>query len=223
LVVERSTNDPEAVVGDECHIISKRDSGPRSHRIHPTEMDLDGYDNLVLLCRTHHKHVDDQPNKYDVETVRSLKLTHEKWVRKSLAGNEKDTVNRSEFEGVTLLSRITSGKDLVNIVKGAHLYRFDNDELATLDETETVSSFSQFLQDYGDILLDLDVSESVRAGFQLRQELHELEGMGFLVFGERRVERMNVGGMLDDWEVATVCTLRESNPAIIDLSNQQGI
>lgn len=220
LVVERSKNDPDAVIGEECHIISKQDSGPRSHTTHLAALDLDGYDNLLLLCRVDHKIVDDQSNKYDIETLRNIKSRHESWVRDSLANKNKESHNNTTFEGITLLPRITSGKELVNIVKGAHLYQFDNDELETQEEMEIVSGFSQSLQDYGDILIDLDISETVRAGYHLTQELNELEEMGFLIFGERKVKRMKIGGMIDNLEVATVCILRESNPAIFDLSSQ---
>jgi len=218
LVIERSLNDPQAIVGDECHIVSKKESGPRSYKSNPTELDLDGYDNLLLLCKTHHKLVDDQPGKYDITELRSIKSNHEQWVRQSLVGKE-DITNNPAFHDITLLPRISSGKELVTIVKGAHLYRFDNDEPETQEEMELISNFTQALQDYGDILLDIDVSESIRAGFRLQQELKELEDRDFLVFGERRIERIKVGGIVDDWEVATVVVLRERNTAIFNMAS----
>lgn len=218
IVKEKSPQDPEAIVGDECHIISKQDNGPRSYLKIPTSIDLDGYDNLLLLCKTHHKLVDDQPNKYNVEVLRKIKLNHEAWVRESLNRDKVQFQHKNESQGVTLLPRVNSGKDLVNIVKGAHIYRLGNDELETENEMEILSNFAQWLQDYGDLLLDLDISESVKAGFQLSQELRVLEEIGFFVFGERREEQLKIGGRTDDWEVATIYILRETNPAIIDMS-----
>jgi hypothetical protein len=173
---------------------------------------LDSYDNLLLLCKTHHKLIDDQPIKYDVQTLTTIKAGHERWVRESLAKTDRDA-----FQDVTLLPRITAGKDLVNIVKGADAYRFDHDDLETPDEAAMLSNFLQQLQDNGDILIDLDVGASVSAGFQLKQELDELEAMGFRVFGERRLEKMKIG----DLEVATVLVLRENNPNILDLTTKE--
>jgi len=97
LVVDKTNADPEAIVGDECHIVSKLPDGPRStFRDDSTTSDLDGYGNLILLCRTHHKLVDDQPGKYTVPTLKAVKSLHEQWVSESLEKNR-----RGAFEGVS--------------------------------------------------------------------------------------------------------------------------
>ena len=41
-------------------------------------------DNLVLLCRTHHKMVDDQHETYTAEVLHKIKANHEKWVSSTL-------------------------------------------------------------------------------------------------------------------------------------------
>ncbi|MEW6276085.1 MAG: HNH endonuclease signature motif containing protein [Bacillota bacterium] len=76
LVREEFATDPAAVVGDECHIISKKPGGPRYDP--GVKMELDSYDNLILLCKTHHKLVDDQPSRFTVEYLRMVKANHEK-------------------------------------------------------------------------------------------------------------------------------------------------
>lgn len=40
----------------------------------------DKYPNLILLCKTHHKQVDDQPAQYTVERLREIKAKHEREV-----------------------------------------------------------------------------------------------------------------------------------------------
>jgi hypothetical protein len=79
LLVDATPADEESVVGDECHIISGKCQGPRYG---PTFLlnRLDEPDNLILLCRVHHKMVDDQHETYTTEVLRSLKVNHEKWV-----------------------------------------------------------------------------------------------------------------------------------------------
>ena len=49
-----------------------------------TEEERDRYSNLLLLCRNHHKIVDDHPEKYTVESLHRIKQEHESWVRNSL-------------------------------------------------------------------------------------------------------------------------------------------
>lgn len=79
LVVDETTVDAESVVGDECHINSGASNGPR----HDTAIDpqrIDDLSNLLLLCRVHHKMVDDQFETYTAELLRSIKANHERWV-----------------------------------------------------------------------------------------------------------------------------------------------
>lgn len=94
LAVHASKLDSDSVVGDECHIISGRVNGPRYDP--SIKCDIDGYENLILLCKTHHKMVDDQVNQYTVEKLRDLKRQHEERVQALLQFHpiEVDLVRR---------------------------------------------------------------------------------------------------------------------------------
>src|SRR5579864_8713753 len=83
LVIDATAADDESVVGEECHITSGRGQGPRYDRSVPDER-IDDAENLVLLCRVHHKMVDDQYETYTAELLRNLKQNHEKWVSSAL-------------------------------------------------------------------------------------------------------------------------------------------
>lgn len=39
--------------------------------------DVDGYNNLILQCRKHHKQVDDQRSHFTVERLKEIKREHE--------------------------------------------------------------------------------------------------------------------------------------------------
>ncbi|MFI7003438.1 HNH endonuclease [Nocardia sp. NPDC050175] len=77
LVVDATETDRESVVGDEAHIVAQSSGGPRASLI-PTA-DLNKYENLILLCKVHHKQIDDQPGSYTAERLRQLKAEHERW------------------------------------------------------------------------------------------------------------------------------------------------
>lgn len=79
LVVNATEVDRESVVGDEAHIVAQSDSGPRAGLIPSAE--LDKYENLILLCKVHHKQVDDQPKFFTAERLRELKAEHERWAQ----------------------------------------------------------------------------------------------------------------------------------------------
>ena len=82
LVVDSSAaGDPDAVVGEEAHIVARSAAGPRGSVVRTAD---DGYENLILLCALHHKVVDDQPAHFTTERLRAIKADHEAWVRLAL-------------------------------------------------------------------------------------------------------------------------------------------
>ncbi len=83
LIMDSTPHDDESVVGEECHIVSRRPSGPRHLPAFPPD-EIDSYDNLLLLCRTHHKMVDDQLSTFTPEALHQLKGNHEAWVAETL-------------------------------------------------------------------------------------------------------------------------------------------
>lgn len=65
-------------VGEEAHIRSRRPDGPRHDPSYPTA-ELDEYENLILLCPTHHTMVDANGGAgYSVEQLDRLRRQHEK-------------------------------------------------------------------------------------------------------------------------------------------------
>lgn len=70
-VFEEATN-----VGEVCHIHANNPGGPRYDETMSAE-ERNAIENLVLLCRKHHKIVDDNPDKYDADWLRSIKARHE--------------------------------------------------------------------------------------------------------------------------------------------------
>src|SRR6266700_512117 len=60
LIIDETETDDESIIGDEAHIIAKNSDGARGENEMVLE-DRDKYANLILLCRIHHKVIDDQP------------------------------------------------------------------------------------------------------------------------------------------------------------------
>src|SRR3954454_2622501 len=75
LVAEEEGTAP-SVVGFETHIVARADGGPRG-AAGLTAEERDSLANLLLLCGTHHKIVDDQPEAYTAERLREIKRSHE--------------------------------------------------------------------------------------------------------------------------------------------------
>ncbi|MFD2881816.1 HNH endonuclease [Paenibacillus rhizoplanae] len=69
------------MIGEECHIISGQKNGPRHDQNRPKDV-IDTYDNFILLCRIHHKMIDDQPETFTEDIIKQIKVNHELWVSK---------------------------------------------------------------------------------------------------------------------------------------------
>jgi hypothetical protein len=217
--VEATATDEESVVGDECHIISSRSEGPRYDASFPQDR-LDSSENLILLCRVHHKMVDDQTETYTAEILRKMKLDHELWVSQKLdevPDLKPLKIRRLKNNIPAYLTRLTSGKELLNLVLTIYALYTDEDELKTEEEVDLVGNFLQTIRDLIDIGNDLEPADRVKEGFGLSQSLKELEHAGFFVFGGREMQIMEGGGSPKPsaWPVAYLRVVRTDNNDII--------
>ncbi|MBB4395072.1 hypothetical protein [Bradyrhizobium sp. ERR14] len=69
--------DGELVLGEICHIAAASAQGPRYDARQSDEV-RNGFDNLILLCPTHHKVVDADLEAYTVDRLLKMKADHEK-------------------------------------------------------------------------------------------------------------------------------------------------
>lgn len=77
------------VVGEEAHIRSGSVAGPRYDPKYPADQ-VDKYDNLVLLCPTHHTIVDkDLGAGFSIDALVAMKRQHEQSVQQALSGSER--------------------------------------------------------------------------------------------------------------------------------------
>ncbi len=90
LVAEASDAVPSKniLVGENCHIIGEKETSPRGKSV-LTEDERNRYPNLILLCRNHHKIIDDDEHEWPVERLHQIKSDHEIWVETALT-EEKD-------------------------------------------------------------------------------------------------------------------------------------
>jgi hypothetical protein len=82
-VASATSADPAKPLGEQAHIVAHSNVGPRGDSSYP-ESKRATYDNLILLCPTHHTQVDKQPNSFTVADLRTWKRNHERLVRERL-------------------------------------------------------------------------------------------------------------------------------------------
>lgn len=194
LVVDATDLDDESVIADECHIVSAAQGGPRHDPAVPSDQ-LDLPSNLILLCRVHHKMVDDQCETYTAGLLQEMKLIHEQWVASLLTGKTETPptqVVRTQ-PSPTHLVRLMSGSSLRAVLGDSRAFEFSHDEPETEAEANLLAGFLQEAQDYGDLYGDLNAGERVRFAFDLEHSLQELETAGFWVFGMQDPRCLKVG------------------------------
>jgi hypothetical protein len=82
LVVQSESSEAYFIIGDECHISAQNPDGPR-YDGEMSKEDRDNGGNLILLCKNHHKIVDDDISTYTIDFLLSLKRDHEESISKS--------------------------------------------------------------------------------------------------------------------------------------------
>ena len=184
LIVNATVADDESVIAEECHIISQKPKGPRYKKSYPEKLS-DNYENLILLCRTHHKMIDDQVNTFSAEILHQIKKNHEGWVSDKLnAGNSPKPIRilpQKEQVPSKLVQKHT-GQELLDLVTNVLGYSFNNEELKAQDEVDLVGNFLQDLEDWGEISGELESAGRVRAAYSLGNSLQKLRENGFYVF-----------------------------------------
>jgi len=213
LVQRVEDTDRNLIVGEECHIISAKEKGPRASK--DFTGDYDSYENMVLLCATDHKRIDELTDIYTVEKLKQMKAIHEDWVKSTL---ERDAIAFTNDKlNVKSLPIVATGQQLLPIIQDAHIFDFYHDELRTTEEAELVGGFLEELKDDGDVISDMGFAGAAKFGIHLNEEVERLRQMGFLIFGLRRKMRIknNKNEDLGEVSAASVVVMRSDSPAIV--------
>lgn len=112
LVEDETETDDPALIGENCHIVGEKKNGPRGK--HPMDLEeRNKYPNLILLCRNHHRVVDQQTGHYTIEELHSIKDQHETWVRETL-GAPDGALQRDIQAYATIVDEIAKRADFEN-------------------------------------------------------------------------------------------------------------
>jgi hypothetical protein len=218
LIEEPTPMDPEAVVGQECHIISPKGKGPR-YDIDFPQSEIDCAANLILLCPTHHAIVDAQDSTYTADRLRAAKREHEASMRDARRSTNfipqirfvrtKDAIPKT-------LKRLTTGRELLGILESLHAMYFNHPPVLTREDADLFGRFGQDLEDWGMLVSDGESRLRVDAELALNELLEELSDSGFAVFGAMEKQRVE-GGVQEpgDWLVAHITVARIDDPSIV--------
>ncbi len=84
VLTSTSPSGETVVLGEMAHVVAESPDGPRGDSSLTLE-ERNRYENLILLCNTHHQLIDSQFQTFPVERLRAMKEDHESRIEKLLA------------------------------------------------------------------------------------------------------------------------------------------
>ena len=208
LTAEAKRGDKDVVLGEEAHIVSEEPNGPRFRPM--PRKDVDAYANLLLLCPSDHKIVDEQITYYTEQRLQALKREHEQWVKDRVSATIPAIKIRDPEAGKpVMLQRIDTGKELMNIVAHTLDAHHDNPEPRSAEEAELIGGFFQNVADYIDIWDEIEPSGRIQAEFSMSKEITRLREAGLVVYAGVKQHVIEGGVQAPEaWPVAYVVIRR---------------
>lgn len=216
LTADAQGGDRDVVLGEEAHIVSEEPKGPR-FRPMPKE-EVDTYANLLLLCPSDHKIVDEQVVYYTEQRLLAIKLEHEQWVKDRVSPTiPAMKVRHPEADKSVALQRIDTGQALMNLAAHTFATHHNSPEPRSTEEAELMGAFLQSTTDYIDIWDDIGPSGQIEAEFSMSEEITRLREAGLVVYAGTRNHVLE-GGVDEPspWPVAYLVIRRSDDEASKD-------
>jgi hypothetical protein len=142
LTVDAKSGNRDVVFGEEAHIVSEELNGPRFRPMPIKE--VDAYTNLILLCPSDHKIVDEQVTYYTEQHLQALKREHEQWMKDKISSTTPAIKVRDPEVGKPIMfQRIDTGKELMNVVAHTLAPHHNSPEPRSIEEAELIGAFLQ--------------------------------------------------------------------------------
>ncbi len=178
LVVNATATDSASLVAVMAHIKGEKSTSAR-YDINMSDADRNAYPNLIFVCPSCHKKIDDQQNTYTVEKLIEMKQKHEDWI---IASTSQEVVNVTfaELDVVTkyLMSGQASQSDSLTLIPPKDKIQKNN--LSKSVEQLILLGMTQVTQvaDFINRCPDIEFGDRLRQGFVVEYErLKNIENM----------------------------------------------
>ncbi|MGE0308258.1 MAG: HNH endonuclease, partial [Acidimicrobiia bacterium] len=167
----------DVIVGDEAHIRSKKPDGPRNDVQYPADK-VDAYANLILLCKAHHKLIDDNADVFPADLLEEIKARHEARVRRTLnMGSESPWVTEPDIRCVI------DGTHFASLVSSAEAYLTGHVHPRDAEEADLIATALQSAVDWREIADEIGPSGRVDAAMDLHSVVRNRAERNHIVLG----------------------------------------
>lgn len=174
IIIDKEKSKNYYKVGNLAHIKGNK-LGSKRYDSTQTDEERNSSDNLILLCATHHKIIDDQDDIYTVEKLEEIKIKHEKRVISEI----KKSINLITFNELEIIIKYILLTDLIESdMSVTHLKdKIEKNDLSTKtqDLIKIGLSKTRFVKQYIDRNLDPEFGERLKIGFV--KQYNDLKGI----------------------------------------------
>lgn len=95
-------NGKYVVLGEECHIVGEKPKAARYIEDYPKR---ETYYNAILMCREHHKIIDDNATVYTIEILHAIKDSHEETIHQAIQNRTLQPLIIKDSEFLTIVEK----------------------------------------------------------------------------------------------------------------------
>ena len=132
----------------------------------------------------------------------------------------KPGVIESWQKRITVMLRLTTGREVIDVVTGCHFSYSFNDEPINDAEIDLIGGFIQELRDWCDIWDDIDVPEQMRTTIRISELVDELKVAGWTVYGSRMKGKKKIAGVESEWIWYAIAVVRGQPEEVVSIDNR---
>ncbi len=121
---------------------------------------------------------------------------------------------------ITTLNKISSGKEMLDIVTGCHFYFSHHDEIKDEAGIDLVGGFIQSVRDWNDIWDDIDVPGQMRAVLNVDEMLRDLSSNGWSVYAARMKGKRKLAGVEGTWSWNAIAVFQGEPESVVFADDQ---
>jgi hypothetical protein len=172
------------------------------------------YDNLILLCGSDHKRVDDQPNEFSSARLHTIKAEHERWVAGRLDEQHVPKMRILDDPSAPVeLRLVLSGQQLWNTLAGTMSSSVDYPDSADAAQVDLIASLLAQLEAI-EIRDALNMGDTVRIQAEITEDINAVRDAGFVLYVGVRRQQLDDDGRRSPWSLAVMRFFRDDDPEI---------
>lgn len=121
---------------------------------------------------------------------------------------------------ITTLNKISSGKEMLDIVTGCHFYFSHHDEIKNEADIDLVGGFIQSVRDWNDIWDDIDMPGQMRAVLNVDEMLRDLSSNGWSVYAARMKGKRKLADVEGTWSWNAIAVFQGEPKSVVFADDQ---